>query len=259
MKQTAHHKEFEKIIRDMSYRHQLWRVFSDFCEATAIALSQVTGFNQEQEDRYLKIMEAYDENERLGFGKLLGVTVKGLEDLDCDFLGEMFMSLELGSHWHGQFFTPFHLSLMMGKMVLDGLKPMIEEKGFVTVQEPASGAGGMILGLAAAMRDEGINYQKHMHVTAIDTDSTAANMCYIQLTLHHIPATVYTGNTLSMEMRSVRYTLAHYTGFWSQKLERQSATSEPVPVIAVEPTPKPADIIMPDCGQYGLFELKEAA
>jgi hypothetical protein len=254
-------KEFERLIRDLSYRHQIWRVFSDFCEMAAIALGNVVHKDQEQEDRYHEILKNYDETERAVFPKLLGLTVLGLESLDSDFLGEMFMGLELSNHYRGQFFTPFHLCQLMAKVTIgDDTKEKIEAKGFITVNEPACGAGATILGLAAAMRDQGLDYQRSIHVTAIDVDSLAANMCFVQLAMHHIPAAVYTGNTLTMDMRSVRYTPAHHLGFWHYKLK---STKKEVVIQEGTSRPKqeatPVDLILPGKSQYQLFEMEMAA
>jgi len=53
-----------------------------------------------------------------------------------------------------------------------------------------------------------------MWVQAWDIDRTAALMCYLQLSLWHIPAEIIVGNTLSLEVREVFYTPAHYMGNW---------------------------------------------
>lgn len=249
-------REFEKIIRGLAYRHHLWRVFSDFCEMTAISLGNILQQDPEQEKRYLEILSAYNTDEQHEFPKLLGLTTEGLEGLDCDFLGNMFMHLELSSHWHGQFFTPFSVAKMMAQVTLDGkLGAGIEEKGFVTLVEPACGAGGLCIAAASAIKESGFNYQTQIHMTCIDSDATAANMCFIQLALHHIPAAVYCGNTLSMEMQWVRHTPAHHLGFWRSKLER-SKQEHPVPQ-AEQPrmeTPRREDIILPGQSQFGLFD-----
>lgn len=46
-------------------------------------------------------------------------------------------------------------------------------------------------------------------------------MCYLQLSLWHIPAEIIIGNTLSMEIREVYYTPAHYLGNWDARLKLQ--------------------------------------
>ena len=44
-----------------------------------------------------------------------------------------------------------------------------------------------------------INYQEHLHVTAIDVDPKCVHMAYIQFTLLHIPVVIVHGNTLAMQ------------------------------------------------------------
>ena len=218
--ELAPREAFKKTFQGLSQKNQSWKVFSDFCEMSAISLSNAIFVDQEREDRYLSIIKQYDPDEQKQFSELLGSVVMGLESMDCDFLGEMFMEMELSNHWKGQFFTPIHLCRAMGQtMVDDGLKETIEKKGFVTVAEPACGAGATIIGLLDAMRDAEINYQQSVHVTAVDVDPTAAHMCFIQLALLHVPAMVYVGNTIFLEMRSVWKTPAHYMGLWDFKLK----------------------------------------
>lgn len=237
------HKDFEKALRSLSHRHQLWRVFADFCELGAIAYDDPLELNQRRQVRYHEIRRTYEPDEFAVFPQLLGMVACGLEDLDCDFLGSAFMQLELGSHWHGQFFTPIEVSRLMAEMSLTDLEPegVIARKGFVTVQEPACGAGGMIVALAGAMRARKLNPQTQMHVTAIDVDPTAAHMAMIQLSLCGIPAKVVLGNTLSLEVRDVFTTPFHHLGFWDGKL-RRADEAHPAPEVSspvVAPTPPP--------------------
>ena len=210
-------KEFDGIIRGLANRHHLWRVFSDFCEMSALSIENALLKDPEKEKRYMQIIGCYEPDEVKQFPMLFAHTVTA-QDLDRDFLGETFMRLELGSHWHGQFFTPIHICKMMALMTLGGADDLIKDKGFFTAMEPACGAGAMVIGLASAMKDSGLDYQKQVHVTCVDKDPTAANMAYIQLSLHHIPALVYTGDSLSLKMDSVRATPAHILGGWDKRL-----------------------------------------
>ncbi|MBN1516353.1 SAM-dependent DNA methyltransferase [Candidatus Sumerlaeota bacterium] len=212
-------KQFLKVMRQF-HRHQPWRVFADFCEMAALSLYNVVPQSHEVERQYSKVVEGYSPEEMELFPKLLALAVEALDREYCDFLGDVFQELELHNHWKGQFFTPLDVCKAIAAMQLDGVKAAIERKGFVTVQEPACGAGAMLIGLCEAMRDAGVNYQEHMHVTAIDVDPTAAQMCYIQLTLLHVPAVVFIGNTLSLELRQAYKTFAHHIGFWDSKLSR---------------------------------------
>ena len=248
---TSHHKEFEKIIRRLSHRYQAWQVFADFCEMAAISLSNAMIKNEAREARYLEIVKRYTKDEVNALASLLGVAALALEGLHCDFLGEVFMGLDLGSHWHGQYFTPFCICRMMAAMTAGDPQEKIADKGFISVMEPCVGAGAMVIAVARTLLDEKINYQKAMHVTAIDISATAAHMAYIQFSLLHIPAVVYVGNTLSMEMHDVFYTPAHFMGLWDSKLMRQAreeADKQNIEAIyaAAPSTPPPCDEPRPE-------------
>jgi hypothetical protein len=68
------------------------------------------------------------------------------------------------------------------------------------------------------MREMGFDYTTQMHVTAIDTDICCVHMSYVQMSLLGVPAVIFNGNTLSMEMNSVWYTPIHILGGWEYKL-----------------------------------------
>lgn len=195
-------REFMRAFRGIVGRHQAWRVFADFCELAALALAQTAGFEQEREDRYVQVMSAYEGEEPHRLSEMLGQTAAGVKGMETDFLGSRFMELELSSHWHGQFFTPMAVCQLMAEVTLSGdLHQVMADRGFITVHEPASGAGAMLIAMARALERAGYDPRRQMYVTAVDVDPTAVRMCFIQLALLGIPAIVYEGNTLSMEMR----------------------------------------------------------
>ena len=102
--------------------------------------------------------------------------------------------------------------------------------------EPACGAGAMVIALAQAMLAADINYQRHLHVTAVDIDPRAVHMAYIQFSLLHIPAHVMVGNSLSNEVREHWFTPAHILAGWSARLARpQPHPNEPISKAPVEP------------------------
>ena len=55
----------------------------------------------------------------------------------------------------------------------------------------------MIIATARALMDKGVNYQDCLEVVAQDLDWKTVYMCYIQLSLLGISATVVQGDTLS--------------------------------------------------------------
>jgi len=153
--------------------------------------------------------------------------------------------MDLGSKWHGQFFTPYHLCrLMAGMMVDDHMRGLIDARGFIRANEPACGGGAMVIALAEEMYAAKINYQQHLHVVAQDLDLKAVHMAYVQLSLLHIPAVVIHGNTLALEERSHWLTPAHIMGGWEWKLaaaEHRAAE----PIVAAPPVPQKPEVHHP--------------
>jgi hypothetical protein len=219
-------KEFDRIINGLAHRHQLWRVFSDFCEMSALAIQQSVARTEEREKRYLEIAKAYNAEELKGFAQALACVTLALEEEHQDFLGAAFMRLELGNHWKGQFFTPYHVCALMAQMSTHDAKALLETREFITMMEPACGAGAMIIALSEAFLMQELNPQTQMHVTCVDVDYTAAHMTYVQLSLLGIPAYVVVGNSLSLEEFRTYTTPMHHLGFWPYKLKRRNDAQE---------------------------------
>jgi len=220
-------KELVKLFHGFSSRRHHWQVFTDFCEMGAIALSNAVdlGQGEKREERYMQIVKGYNREELEAFSHGLAHLTMALEDGFSDVLGRTYHDLELHNKWAGQFFTPYNVCRMMAQMTIadsEDLKARIAARGFVTAQEPAVGSGAMVIALAQEMRDAGVNYQEHLHVTAIDVDAKCAHMAYLQFSLLHIPAIIVHGNTLSLEEYSHWYTPAHIMGGWNWKLRRRS-------------------------------------
>ncbi len=241
-----HQAELGKVLRSLACRHGLWQVFRDFVAMAAIAMSNAVDKNHftEREADYMKIVGRYTKEEANELAGGLAHVVFGLENGMCDFMGSLFMGLELGDSWKGQFFTPYEICRLMSMVNLDdNAKLKIDRTGFLTVCDPCVGAGAMIIAAAHALHDAGINYQRHMHAVAIDIDIVAVHMAYIQFSLLHIPAVIYHGNSLSNEVWSVWHTPAHVLGFWDSKLRRAAAPAA-APVATAEAWP--VDVSNPD-------------
>jgi hypothetical protein len=219
-----HQKALVKLLQSCGYRHDTYTVFSDFVEMAALAVSNSIDFMQreEREARYMRIIGKYEKDEQARFPQMLAELTMAMGSGVADHLGRTFGELEIHNSAAGQFFTPYELCKLMARMTLDGdeVRAKIAERGFITAQEPACGAGAQIIAMAEALQELQINYQQCLHVTAIDVDSRAAHMTYLQLSLLGVPAIVYEGNTLTMEMRGRWYTPAHIMGMWDNKLRR---------------------------------------
>lgn len=241
-------REFNHLAR---HKHR-YEVFQDF--VTVGALSVHNSFRgpryDELEAQYLRIAEGYDREELEGFARLLGILVALLDAEPRDILGQLYMNLELGNSNTGQFFTPPEVSELMARMTFgDGAEHA--DKPFITLCEPACGAGGMVLAFVKVMMEKGWNPVEKIWVQAQDIDRTAALMCYLQLALWHVPAAVVVGNTLAVETCEVFYTPAHYLGFWPSKLarreaERQARDAIEEAVLSTTPPPIMAAAIEPE-------------
>lgn len=209
-------------------RRRVNDVFRDFCELAAISLRNVidTKDADVREARYHEIAGKYSDDERTRFVETLAHLTLALEEEMQDALGELYMSLDLGNAGTGQFFTPYSVSLLSARMTIADVSALISDRGFATMAEPTCGSGGMVIATAQVFRDAGVNYQKHLHVTAHDIDITAVHMAYIQLSLLGVPAVVVHGDTLSLETRDTWPTAFHVLGGWPAKLSRP-ATVDP--------------------------------
>ncbi len=247
---AEHQKDLVKLITGLAYRHSQWQVFADFVEMAALSLSNAIDLAhyEQREERYMEIVKRYKPEELAKFPQMLAALTMALEEETSDVLGKTFHDLELHNKWAGQYFSPYHLCRMMAKITLGDkadLEARIAERGFLTAQEPAAGSGAMVIALAQEMRDAGINYQQHLHVTAVDVDPKCVHMAYLQFSLLHIPAVVVHGNSLSLEEYGQWYTPAHIMGGWNYKLKRafDGAKHE---IQAVPKSPEPGKKQQPD-------------
>ncbi len=215
-------REFVKLIRANATRYRLHEVFRDFCEMAALSISNSVDRSQyaAREAAFLTIEARYSESERARFSQMLAQVVVSLESGFSDCLGQLFMTLELGDHWKGQFFTPYAVSGLMARLTMGDPAHELERRGFVTVNEPACGAGGMLIAFADTLRERGLNHSQSMHAVAVDIDPTAVHMTYIQLSLIGVPAIVVHGNALwpSEKPWSQWATPVHVWGGWDERL-----------------------------------------
>ena len=202
---TEIEKEFVKAYDKLCYRQNPWTVWQDFVNLFACSIANAVDRDKKRwdarEKSYMDTIHGYTEEEVKLFTELSGLTIMALEENPAqDFLGDLYMRLDFGSGWHGQFFTPRHVSEAMAKMLIgSGLYEQLERQGYISVNDPACGAGCMLLAFArACMEDPKIgNYQPRVLFVAQDVDKAVAQMCYIQLSLLGCAGYVIVGNTLT--------------------------------------------------------------
>jgi len=248
----------ETAIRQFAYGHHTFTIFRHFVELSAICLSNAADpvNKAAREKQYLSIVAQYTPEEFERFPSMLGMLATCLEHETTDVLGRLYHRLEIHNHQSGQFFTPYPVCLAMAKMLVHDAKHLVQEQEFIRAQEPCVGSGAMVIALTQALRDEGINYQQKLHVTAIDIDTLCVHMAYMQCTLLHIPALICHGDTLRDEVSSVWRTFAHTLGFWDAKLARdgrQQRHLSPSPERPKEPAAQPTEPLHQQGTQLTLF------
>jgi len=214
-----HEKAFISLFNETARYHRRTKVFEDFVSCSVIALENRLCFNQKREDKYLQIVKGYEKTDVSRMAQLLALVSTSMMEQFNDFLGKVFMQLDLGDKYRGQFFTPWDVSRMMAQISLGDVDTIFRDKPFITLAEPACGAGCMVLAYADVLNQAGYLSHRHMWVSATDIDPLAAGMAYIQLSLCGIAGEVVIGNSLHNERRRILYTPGHYLGNWPARLK----------------------------------------
>jgi hypothetical protein len=254
---NPHIRAFTRLFNETARYHHRFEVFRDFVMMAGIAILNAFRKSDELEQEYLGIVRRYEKDDVVRMSQLLAEVVMGLEAYPCDFLGSVFMDLDIGSDQMGQFFTPFEVSKLMAMIMHGDAIDELSKKPFITLQEPACGAAGMVIAFAQTMYEKGLNPQKQLWASCVDVDPVAAMMAYVQLSLLHIPAEVVIGNSLSMSVTRVMRTPAHYLGFWDSKLRRYWSSNElkKAPIAEDAPTVLPQPMVVIQKGQMSLFDM----
>ena len=184
--------------------HQLWELWQDSMTMFALAISNTVDhrYYDKRESMYIDIANKYTKKEMQVFPHIFGEIVKQLDtDPEQDLLGDLYMQLDLGSHWHGQFFTPYNICAMMASMQLkldggctiDTVKP-------ISVCDCACGGGALLIASAhefrKAIKNTGLSAQDYICLYAQDLSQVSAMMCYVQLSLLGYAAKVKLGDSL---------------------------------------------------------------
>lgn len=193
-------KNIVRIMDALSGKYSRWEIWQDFIIMSAASISNVLDVRHrgEREKLYLERATKYTPAELEQFGNMLFEMVAELErNPDQDFLGELFMGLGLGNEWKGQFFTPYSVCRMMAAMSMGtGFAEKVAADGWVSVNDPACGAGALLIAFANECLRQKTNYQTSVLFVAQDIDFLAGCMCYIQMSLLGIPGYVVIDDTI---------------------------------------------------------------
>lgn len=219
----------EEIIKDFqraATAYSAGKIFEDVIACGALAISNAVDFTKydEREKRYKEIMSGYrtEQQRKLPelFAKVFALLSSVVYDDGTfnDYLGEIFMRLNLASDKSGQVFTPFNVSRMMARMIIgDGTAEKANrDDEILTICDPCCGSGAMSLAAIETLQSRGVNYARNVFIECSDIDIRCVQMAYLQLSLAGVPAIIKHQNTLTMETWDVWKTPAfvmQYTRF----------------------------------------------
>ena len=209
---------FISVFQSTARHLRRWEVFSDFLSLVASELDIARIRTPESMEHCRKICARYEATDIANMQEMFCMMVCALEAKFHDFLGAIFMELELGDNFRGQYFTPYSVQCLIARMLIPGIQDTIRREGIVTVSDPACGAAGMLIAYAECLLESDMNPSMHMFGSCIDIDPVAADMAFIQLSLLGIAAEVVTGNTLTMQFNRVRYTPVYYLNGFEKRL-----------------------------------------
>jgi hypothetical protein len=154
------------------YRNWLRAVWA-FCNAVV------------EPEHFRETLDVYTSEQGQEFGRLMNLYVDVVEENPFeDVLGELFMRLDVKSAAAGQYFTPGCIAEMMARMQFDPetFKQTAEEKGEVTVMDPACGSGVMLLKVGKVVADSlGREWLKYLKLFGQDIDERCVLMARLQL------------------------------------------------------------------------------
>lgn len=181
----------------------MWQVFNDCIEMFALSIQNTFCFGQtfeKNENRYKDITKNYSESEIETIVKIFSEITNALEANPFqDFLGDLYMQLDMGSSALGQFFTPYTVSYAMAESSFDekNAKAELSQKGYISVLEPAVGGGANVIAFCEVLKNHDINYQTQCVIVCQELSKLTALMCYTALSLIGCAAVVKIGNSLS--------------------------------------------------------------
>lgn len=223
-------KNFLQTFNQLTQRYRTFDVWRDFIIMFACSLSNPVDKThyEEREERYLKIIKKYNKQEQEKFPELAAYVVMALEENpEQDFLGSIFMELNLGNKSSSQFFTPYHVCEMMAKITEEDVVSSVKEKGYITITDPCCGAGATLIAAVneakKQLAKENLNFQNHVLVVAQDIDETVALMCYIQLYLLGAAAYIKVGDVFTQPIsaddsrENYWFTMMYFSDAWSMR------------------------------------------
>lgn len=199
---TPRQKEFLKLLTKGHDGEAPARTFERWAEMAFCSIAKTAELKPSEADdleaRYMRAVGQIEKRERVtDYCTMLALASMDIAETGREFLGPIVQHDDVRAvNAHvGQFFTPFDVSEMMAQMTLGDIP---KTKPFLTIAEPAVGAGGMVLAAAKVLKAQSYPIDR-VWFDATDLSLLCAQMAYIQMALAGLAGIVRHGNTLSLE------------------------------------------------------------
>ena len=231
--------EFIKTLNAIAYDKRPSEVMCDWLQMAKVSLANAFYQDPKLEELYLEIAGKYSKEQMELLCKLLSIATSALEENPKqDFLGEIYMEVVFGNKKSGQFFTPYHVAESMVRVAIDF--GVIEENGYMTVEEPACGSGVMGIALRNYLGENGYGTNSCV-MRATDIDKNCCAMAYIQLSLLGMPALVIHGNSLTEEVWESLYSVPYFLSNFPQIFAVRDAIAKFQELLEAETEPPEAE------------------
>lgn len=226
MHKNEYKKDFIKHLEKMSARYGIVSVFGDVVAMMACAVgSQFSLDKKAVEARFSAIAGKYTSEEYAEAVNCLVVTMKALEDTRESFLGPILETIGAANVHNGQFFTPASVANVCARICCDDVLKDHKDGELITINDPACGAGAMLISQAEEMLKAGIP-QKDIYILAGDIDLRACDITFVELTLLGYAARIDHADALALkELSPSRYTAGYYL-HGTQYKEKQNGLLE---------------------------------
>ena len=167
---------------------------SAYAISNALDVSPVRDYREKQ---YMDIISKYKDDETIRVAEMLRTVTEAYEENpEQDFLGTVFMELDMGNPYAGQFFTPYNISRLLAQIATPDPATEISKNGYVQVNEPCVGGGAMLIACANELRRHGFDCSWQMWYEGQDVSYVAALMAYIQTSLLGMAGVIIVADTL---------------------------------------------------------------
>ncbi|MBL7997700.1 MAG: SAM-dependent DNA methyltransferase [Candidatus Kapabacteria bacterium] len=245
--------EIIKLLnRDQS--HSPSHLFRDLCRMSAISIHQSVAFVEQSEQEYLQRIRAYDARTANLFPEMFALIVDALEtNPEQDFLGDVFEAGNMGNARSGQFFTPYPISRFMASITMGDIHAQLQHKPYITIGEPACGAGGMLIAARNEAVAQKVNLNTQVWMAATDIDRLCADMTYIQISLLGVAGVVFWGNSLAVQVWDTMVTPVHKLFAWDMRRTRPCSEPEQHEETTPETMQETFEALANAKGQYQMF------